>query len=162
MSQHRARARQLVVGVPGRVGAPGRDPAELLAGQGVQKIVLPISSCGVASAHHLLLDAQVAQRLHRALVGDVRTRGVRQPAVLGHQERVGAVGGEEEGRRCAGRAGAHDQDIGADVGLDAERDVHRRTVIDILWRSDCGQLSAMRRPLQTVELCQAPQFSDPG
>ena len=52
---------------------------------------------------HLVLDAHVAQDLHRALVGDVRARGVGHPPVFGDHDVVDAQRGQEQcGRRPGG------------------------------------------------------------
>ena len=82
MSQVRRRRRQLVVGLAGRVGAPGQDPPDLLAGDRGAEHGVADQLVRRGIGQHLVLDAHVTEDLHRALVGDVRPGRVRRPAVL--------------------------------------------------------------------------------
>ena len=117
--QHRARALQLIVGVSPGVGAPGRNPAELVADQAGAEGRIAHVFPGRGLAHQPLLQAHVPQGLHGALVGDVRAGRVRQLPVLGHDQGRRAVGSQEERDPGAAGPGPHDEDVGA----------HRRFVV---------------------------------
>ncbi len=110
--QHRAGALQLVVVMAPRVGAPGRDPAQLVAGQaGAERgVAHPFPGRGLA--HEPLLQAHVAQRLHGPLVRDVRAGGVGQvPVLRDHHGRCAVRGQEQRGGRAARPRPDH-EDIG--------------------------------------------------
>src|SRR5262249_33565226 len=81
-----ARRRELVVGLPGRVGAPSADPADLLARDRGAEHGIADEFVRRRVGKDLVLDTEVAEDLHRALVGDVRPRGVRRPPVLGDHD----------------------------------------------------------------------------
>src|SRR5487761_370954 len=77
-----ARRCLLVVGLAGRVGAPGEDAADLLAGDARAEDGVADQCVRRGVREHLVLDAEVAEDLHRPLVGDVRARRVGRPPVL--------------------------------------------------------------------------------
>ena len=108
-------ARERVVGKPLRVRAPGVQPGQLLAGEAGAERRRAHQVLRRPLLEHVVDDADVAQRLERALVGDVRARRVRRPAVLGQQQVRDPVGAEEQRRRAARRPAADDQDVGLDA-----------------------------------------------
>ncbi len=105
---------ELVVGLAGRVGAPGLDPADLLARDRRAEHGVADQFVRGRVGEHLVLDAEVAKDLHRPLVGDVRAGGVGRPPVLGDHDVRHPEGGQAERRRAAGRPRADDQHIGLD------------------------------------------------
>ena len=78
---HARRARELVVGSTGRVGAPRAHPRQLLAGEARAEHLVAHQGLRRRLGDHLVLESHVAQDLDRPLVGDVRARRVSQPAV---------------------------------------------------------------------------------
>jgi hypothetical protein len=90
------------------------QPAQLLAGQRGDERRLAHQVLRGGLGDHLLLQAGVAQHLHRALVGDVRARRVGQPGVLGDHDVRYAVRAQQHGRRAARRPAADDENIGLD------------------------------------------------
>ena len=131
---HGARAGQPVVRVAALVGPPRQHPAELLAGQaGAEGRVAHRLPRGRLPQQRVL-QPHVAQRLHRPLVGDVRPRGVGEAAVLGDHERGDAVGREEQGRRGAGGARAHDEDVDGRERACAGRGVLVGVLVGVLMR----------------------------
>ena len=81
-----ARRRELIVRLTIRPRTPRADAADLLprdarAEHGVadQRVLGRVGQ-------HLLLDAEVAEDLHRTLIGDVRPRRVRRPPILGDHD----------------------------------------------------------------------------
>ena len=78
------RAGERVVGLARGVRAPGAQRADLLAGQArAERRSRPSARAARPSPMTSSSMPGVAQDLHRALVGDVRPRRVRRPAVLG-------------------------------------------------------------------------------
>src|SRR5690348_8583857 len=59
--------------------APRIEPAELLAGQALAEHVVGHQMLRHRLRHRLVLEAEIAQHLHRTLVGDVGARRVSQP-----------------------------------------------------------------------------------
>ncbi len=110
------RAREHVGGVAARVGAPGADAAELLAGdrsaerRGADEVLRR------GLRDHGVGDAEVVEDLHRALVRDVRTGLGGQRVVPGDDEVVDAEIRQREGHRGAGRAAADHDDVGGRGG----------------------------------------------
>ena len=100
-----------------RMLAPGLQPADLLAGQRGAEDVFAHQVLLGGEQIGLVLDlaAEIAQHFHRALVGDVGARRVGEPAVAVDQQVLDPVGGQQRGRRGAGRAGADDEHVGGDV-----------------------------------------------
>ena len=117
--QHRARAALQVVADPMVSGAPRLQPHDLLAGQarGEQGVAHLVPRGGVLAG--LVLDAEVAQHLHRALVGDVRAGRVRHPREHRHRVHPNPVGRQRERRGATRRAEADHDDVGVVA-------VHRR------------------------------------
>ena len=113
----RRRARERVVGLAQRMGAPGQQAPELLASQRSAEHVVAHVVLGSALGLDLVLDAEVANDLHRALVGDVRARRAAGPVPLGDDQRLDSVGREQRRRRGAGRAGSDNEDVGFDHGF---------------------------------------------
>ena len=105
---------ELVVGLAGRVGAPGLDPADLLAGDRRAEHGVADQFVRGRVREHLVLDPEVAEDLHRPLVGDVRARRVGRPPVLGDHDVRHPEGGQAERRRAAGGSRADDQHVGLD------------------------------------------------
>ena len=85
-----------VVGLARRVRAPRPQPAELVAGEAGAEHGFAHQLVRRGLGQHVLLDAEVAKHLHRALVGDVGARRVRRPAVLGQHHVLDPVGGERQ------------------------------------------------------------------
>ncbi len=98
-------------------GAPSARAAQLLPGQrGAERVGShQFLGGGLGVGLGLDLRAEVAQHLHRALVGDLRARRVRQPAIAVDRHVLDAVGRQQRGRGPARRPGADDQHIGRDV-----------------------------------------------
>ncbi|MPM53755.1 hypothetical protein SDC9_100524 [bioreactor metagenome] len=116
-----ARAVADVVAVPGETGAPGGHPGDLRSGQADrQQGVAHLGPWGGDGAGPLL-QAEVAEHLHRPLAGDVGPRGVRHPGGLGDEAYGDALLGEGDRGRQAERPGADDQDVG---GAGCCRDRH--------------------------------------
>jgi hypothetical protein len=115
--EHGARTLQLVVRVPDRVRAPGGDATELLAGEAgaERRVAHQLPRRGLA--HEAVLDAHVAHRLHRALVGDVRAGALRQPVVFRDEHRRDAVRRQEQRRGGAGWSGPDHEDVGLHLWL---------------------------------------------
>src|SRR3954466_7604601 len=65
--------------------------------------------------HHLLLDAEVSEGLHRSLVGDVRTGRVGPAPVLGDHGRLHAVGRQRQRGSGTGRPAADHENVGVEV-----------------------------------------------
>ena len=107
-----ARARQRVVGLARGVRAPGAHAADLVPGQARAEHGVAHQSLRRAVGQDVVLDAEVAHDLDRALVGDVRARRVGRPAVLGDDDVVHARGGQEQRGGRAGGARADDEDVG--------------------------------------------------
>lgn len=114
---HPARALGRVLGQALVRGAPGTDAADLVAEErrGEDGVAHQLARCALLQG--LLLDSQVAEDLHRALVGDVGAWGVREPPVLGDQVGAYPVGRQQQGRGTAGGAAADDEDVGVVVLL---------------------------------------------
>ena len=108
---HRARARRGVVGVAVVAGAPGHHAGELAARERGREHLLAHQVLRQRAAHDALLDAEVAEDLHRALVGDVRARRVGGGAVLGHRERLDPGARQQGGGGQARRACADHQNV---------------------------------------------------
>ena len=109
------RAGHRVVGLAGGMRAPGADAADLVAGQAGAEDRVAHQLVRRRLGPDVRLDAEVAEDLDGALVGDVRPRGVRRPPVLGDDHVVDAVGGQAQRGAAAGRAAADDQDVGLEV-----------------------------------------------
>src|SRR4051794_4870318 len=110
-------AGQPVVGLAGRVRAPGADPADLVAREAGAEHGVAHELVRRAAGDDLVLDAEVPEDLDGPLVGDVRPRGVGRPPVLRDDEVLDPVGGEQQRGRGAGRPAADDEDVGLeDVG----------------------------------------------
>ncbi len=92
------RARGQVVRGPVRRGLPGAHAADLVADEAGAEHRLAHPVVLGALREHLGLDAEVAEDIHGALVGDVAARRVGRPAVLGDHHVVHAERGE---RRAA-------------------------------------------------------------
>ena len=129
--QHRARAALEVVAHPVIAGTPRLQPGDLLPGQagGEQGVAHLVPRGGVLAG--LVLDPQVAQHLHRALVGDVRPRRVRDPREHRHRVHPHAIARQREGRGAA-RGAETDHD---DVGVEA---IHGPERHEGGWRKDGG------------------------
>ena len=159
--QHRARAALQVVTDPLITGAPGLQPHDLLAGQarGEQGVAHLIPRRGVLA--RLLLQPEVAQHLHRALVGDVGPRRVRHPGEHRHRVHADPVGGQRKCRRATRRAEAHHHNVGV-VTVDlAERQKSRlrkrrcihRTFSHLCWGSGLGRADRRARIRGPPSIC---------
>ena len=144
---HRAGAGLAVVGRPVRAAAPGVEPRHLQAGQaGVPHVVghqLVRGGDGVQP----VLEAQVPEDLHRALVHDVGPGSVRRPRVLLGQEVAHAIAGQQVGGGEPGRARSHDQQRNVDVGhhhsfASSEKRHCTRNEVSIL----CASIDQLARP----------------
>jgi hypothetical protein len=71
---HRARARRFVLRPPIVARAPRHHARQLAAGEGGGEDLLAHEALRQSAAHHPLLDAEIAEDLHRPLVGDVGPR----------------------------------------------------------------------------------------
>jgi hypothetical protein len=111
--------------------APGAQAHQLFAGQagGEQGVAHLLPGRGVLDG--LVLDAQIAQHFHGALVGDVGPRGVGQPIGARHHVDAHALGGQGQGGRAAGGAGADDQHVGVEICAGFTLGSPRRP-----WRAD--------------------------
>src|ERR1700747_1619073 len=100
-----------------RMLAPALHAPDLLAGERGAEYVLAHQILLGSEQIGLVLDlaTEIAQDLHGALIGDVRPRRVRQPAVAIDHHVVDAVRREQCGTRRTGRSGTNDQNVGADV-----------------------------------------------
>ena len=98
------------------MGAPGLDPADLLARDRRAEHGVADQLVRGRVREHLVLDPEVAEDLHRPLVGDVRAGRVGRPPVLGDHDVRHPEGGQAERGRAAGRARADDQHVGLDRG----------------------------------------------
>ena len=121
---------QLVVAVAGGVGAPGQDAADLLTRDRRAEHGVAHELVRRRLGEDLLLDPEIAEDLHRALVGDVRARGVGRPPVLGDHQVLDAQAGQEQSRSRPRRAGPDDQDVGRDHPRSGQRR-GRETVIEL-------------------------------
>ena len=145
-----ARAGQRVVRLPARVRAPGADPAELVAGQRGAEHRVAHQVLRHGERRGLLLDAEVAEDLHRPLVGDVGPGRVGRPPVLGDDDVLDAVRGQRERGGRPGGAGADDEDVG---GEHAHAGVPPGVLALVGWwsrargrrRSGCGTRARRRR-----------------
>ena len=128
--EQRARAALEVVADAALTGAPGADPPDLLAGQAgrEQGVTHQLPRGGVARG--LVLDAEIAQHLDGALIGDMGARAVGQPVEPVHQVHPHAVGGEGQGGRRAHRAGTDDQNIGVECVV--VHDYSHRFIVGLL------------------------------
>jgi hypothetical protein len=134
-----ARAGELVVRFPGGVGTPSTDPADLLArdGRAEHRVADELVRRGVRL--DLILDAEVAEDLHRPLVGDVRPRRVGGPAVLGDHDVRHVQAGEAQRGRAPGRPGPDDEHVGFrglsgwDLGLGESVVEGRHAAIVTAW-----------------------------
>ena len=113
---HRRRAGDRVPRVRVGVRAPAAHAAEFFAGQRGAEHVVAHQMIGRRVEHGVLLEPQVAQDLHRPLVGDVGTRRVGQPPVFRDQHVADAVGREQGRRTGACGAAAHNEHVGFDHG----------------------------------------------
>ena len=77
------RARLDVVRLARRVRSPRPHPAQLVAGEAGAEHGFAHQLVRRGLGQHVLLDAEIAKHLHRALIGDVGARRVRRPPVLG-------------------------------------------------------------------------------
>ena len=113
--QHGARAGFHVVALALVPGAPGAHPGDLGARQrgGEEGVTHLVPRHCVLFG--FLLDAQVPQDLHRALVGDVGAGRVRQPGPLRNHRGPHPVGRQRQRGGGAGRPGAHDEDVRVEV-----------------------------------------------
>src|SRR4051794_9131342 len=111
-----AGAGQRVVGQALRVGAPGVQARELVAGEAGAEHRVAHQRLRHALGLDLALEAHVAHDLDGPLVGDVRARRVRRPAVFRDDQVPHAVGAQEQRARAARRAGPDDQDVRLDHG----------------------------------------------
>lgn len=65
----------------------------------------------------LVLKAEIAQHLHRTLIGDVGARRIRQPAVFGHKNMFDAIHAEQRRGCRTGGAAADNEHVGFDDGF---------------------------------------------
>ena len=110
----RAGAGQRVVGLPRRMGAPGAHAPDLIARQAGAEHGVPHQVLRGPVGRDVVLDPQVAEDLHGALVGDVGAGGVRRPAVLGDHDVLDAERGQRQRGGRARRPCAHDEHVGVD------------------------------------------------
>ncbi|SIK36849.1 Uncharacterised protein [Mycobacteroides abscessus subsp. abscessus] len=110
---HRAGTGDLVVTGAGAAGAPRLEAGDLLSGEARRPDVVAHVRVRGGHGDDVVLDAEIAEDLHRALVGDVRPGRVRGRRIAGDGDRVDAVAGEDRRERESGRAGPDDEDIGA-------------------------------------------------
>jgi hypothetical protein len=92
---HLAGARCLVVRLAIDLVAPGPQPRDLPAREAGGPDVVGHQCSRDGDAGDVVLDAEITKHLHRALVGDVRARGVRGARVLGHGHGIDALTGEQ-------------------------------------------------------------------
>ena len=113
--EHRAGAALQVVARAPVTGAPGLQAHDLLARQarGEQGVAHLVPRRGVLAG--LLLEPEVAQHLHGALVGDVGARRVRHPREHRHRVHADPVGRQRERRGGTGGAETDDHDVGVEA-----------------------------------------------
>ena len=117
---HPGRRRQQVLGLTVRCHAPACHPAQLFADQTFAEHVFAhqLLVGGVHVGLMLDLGAKIAQNLHRALVGDMRARAVGEPAIAVDRHVFNAIARQQGRRGRPRRPGAHDEDVGGDIGQD--------------------------------------------
>ncbi len=114
---HAAGRGQEMFGARQRMVAPALHAADFFAGDRRAEDVLAHQVLFGREHIGLVLDvaAEIAQNLHRALVGDVGARRVGEPAVAVDDHGLEPVAREQGGGCRAGRPGADDQNVGGDV-----------------------------------------------
>ena len=110
--EQRAGAALQVVADAVLAGAPGAQPGDLVAGEagGEQGVAHQVPRGGDRGG--FVLDAEVAQYLEGALVGDVGAGAVGQPVPLGRYPHPDPVGREGERAAAPVGSGADDKDVG--------------------------------------------------
>ena len=105
---------QRVVGLPRRMGAPGAHAPDLITRQAGAEDGVPHQMLRGPAGLDVVLDPQVAEDLHRALVGDVGAGGVGRPAVLGDHDVLDAERGQRQRGGRSRRPCAHHEHVGVD------------------------------------------------
>ena len=104
-----------VVRLARRVRPPRPHPAQLVAGEAGTEHGFAHQRVRRGRGQHILLNAEIAKHLHRALIGDVGARRVRRPPILGQHHMLDPERGERQRGSTAGRAAADDQHLGFQI-----------------------------------------------